>query len=216
MALAGTVQSASPGSLGFDANIVITAPIAQQFVAQGFKFCLRYISRGAQPPGDLSPGEAERILDAGLALMPVQHVRVAGWKPTAALGAQDGMQAGKNAGWVGLPPGVNVWCDLEGVAGAATTQAVVDYCNSWFDGVQGAGYLPGLYVGYRCVLDGDQLFQLKFQHYWRSQSQVPNVTKRGYQMIQLFPEIQVNGIKVDLDVTQNDFKAGQVQWLARP
>ena len=215
MALEGSVQSAPPGSLGFDANTVITKAVAQKFVAEGHKFCLRYLSRGEQPPGDLSEAEANRILDAGLALMAVQHVRNAGWTPTAAMGDQDGQRAGQNAALVGLPPGVSVWCDLEGVASGVTAQAVTGYCNAWFDTVRAAGYVPGVYVGAGYVLDESQLFQLKFKNYWRSQSQVPNVAKRGYQMIQLFPEIKLNGITVDVDVTQNDFKNGQAQWLVR-
>jgi len=214
MALTGTVQSAMVGALGFDSNTVITSAIAQQFVAKGFKFCLRYVSRGSEPPKDLSTAEAERILNAGLALMPVQHAHPAGWTPSSTLGIQDGQHAASNASGVGFPAGVSVWCDLEGIASGTAAQIVIDYCNAWFDAVKASGYVPGLYVGSQCILDERQLFQLKFQHYWRSLSNVPNISKRGYQMIQLFPaDVPINGLKVDIDVAQDDYKGGRAQWL---
>jgi hypothetical protein len=216
MSLEGSVQSAITGLLGFDANTVITPDVAQTFFAQGYRFCVRYLSRGPEPASDLSAAEAEDILQAGLALMAVQHVRKAGWQPTGALGQQDGQAAGQNATDVGFPAGVSIWCDLEGVQPGAAAQDVIDYCNSWFTAVAAAGYLPGLYVGFASGLNEQQLFSLKFQHYWRSQSNVPNVGSRGYQMIQLFPEVTRNGIAIDIDVTQADFKQGQVKWLVRP
>ena len=216
MSLDGSVQSATTGLLGFDANTVITSEIAQTFFAQGYRFCLRYLSRGQEAPGDLGSAEAEVILQSGLALMAVQHVRKAGWQPTGALGQQDGQAAGQNAAGVGFPAGVSIWCDLEGVQAGTPAQNVIDYCNSWFTAVANAGYLAGLYVGFQCGLNEQQLLNLKFQHYWRSQSNVPNIGGRGYQMIQLFPEVKRNGIGIDIDVTQSDFKQGQAQWLVRP
>ena len=216
MALMGSVRSAAPGLLGFDCNTVVTTPVVQQFRSQGYSFCVRYLSRTSQGSNDLSASEAEVILSAGLALMPVQHVRQPGWQPTGDLGKQDGDAAARNAGAIGFPAGVNVWCDLEGVKPGTSAQDVTNYCNAWFTEVANAGYIPGLYVGAGCVLDEHQLFSLKFQHYWRSQSNVPNVGSRGYQLIQLFPELNKNGIGIDIDVTQNDYKSGQVQWLVRP
>ena len=31
-------------------------------------------------------------------------------------------------------------------------------------------------------------------------------------MIQLFPEIEINGVKVDVDITQTDYKGGRPHW----
>jgi len=86
--LPGVVQSStSGGSLGFDADTVIAADVAALFRAQGYAFCLRYLSIGTpQDAGDLSTAEALDILNAGLALMPVQHVLKSPWAPTLALG----------------------------------------------------------------------------------------------------------------------------------
>jgi hypothetical protein len=213
MTLSGKVQAATAGTCGFDASTVITAGVAQQFFAQGWRFCVRYVSRGPEAPGDLSSQEAGDILGSGLALMPVQHVRASGWSPTGDLGQQDGADAAANAAAVGFPPAVNVWCDLEGVDPGTAAQAVIDYCQAWFTAVAAAGFLPGLYVGAQAILTGQQLLDLPFQHYWRSQSEVPDLPNRGYQLMQLFPSITVNGIGIDVDVMQTDEEGGQAQWL---
>jgi hypothetical protein len=211
--LPGAVEAAIPSVPGLDSDAIITPALAQQFYALGYKFCLRYISLGKQSPQDLSTKEATDILSSGLALMPVQHVRKPGWSPSALLGQRDGQNAATNAQQVGLPPGVNVWCDAEGVSSAATPQDVIDYCQAWHSAVEIADYIPGLYVGCDTKLTGEQLRDLSFQHYWRSQSSVPEIPHRGYQIIQLFPSISAVGIAIDLDVTQTDREGGQAQWL---
>jgi len=188
--------------------------VAQQFFAQGYKFCVRYLTLlGPQAPGDLSAPEATGILEAGLALMPVQHVREPGWSPSQDLGRQDGEQAAANAQQIGFPSGVNIWCDLEGVAEGASAQDVADHCNAWFDAVDAAGYVPGLYVGADAILSGRQVYDLSFEHYWRSQSDVPDIPVRGYQLLQLAPSIAANGIGIDVDIAQDDNEGGQAQWL---
>jgi hypothetical protein len=101
---------------------------------------------------------------------------------------------------------VSVWCDPQ-------AEDVIDYCEAWYEAVRAAGYLPGLYVGACALLTGKQLYNLSFQHYWRSQSRVPEIPNRGYQLIQLTPSIEINGVDVDVDIAQNDKKGGQAQWL---
>jgi hypothetical protein len=145
--------------------------------------------------------------------MPVQHVRKPGWSPTAALGQQDGQNAATNALDIGFPAGVNVWCDLEGVGKAVVPQDVIDYCEAWFNAVAAAGLVPGLYVGYGTQLTGQQLYELSFQHYWRSQSSVPEIPGRSYQVLQLFPSVTANGIAIDMDITRTDGANGSAQWL---
>jgi glycoside hydrolase-like protein len=213
MTLPGQVESATPSVPGFDSDSIIVAEIARQFFTAGYKFCMRYISLDQEAPEDLSAQEAIDILNSGLALMPVQHVHRQGWSPTQDLGRRDGENAVANAQNVGFPAGVSVWCDLEGVSRASGAQDVIDYCEAWYEVLDGAGYSPGLYVGPHSVLTGPQLYGLSFRHYWRSQSKVPLIPKRGYELIQLFPPITANGILIDIDVAQNDDEGGQAQWL---
>lgn len=191
---------------------MLSAAIARQFFSQGYKFCLRYVAH-AQASLNLTAQEAADILSSGLALMPVQHVRLPGWSPDQALGQQDGQEAALISQTIAFPAGVNVWCDLEAVNAAAQPQDVVAYCRAWHEAVRAAGFSPGLYVGAGTLLTGQQLFDLPFQHYWRSSSRVPDVPNRGYQMMQLSPSIQMNGIQVDLDVALPDNRGDSARWI---
>lgn len=212
--LPGTVKSAAPGLKGFDTNTIVTAQVASQFKSQGYSFCARYLSRGtSQGTNDLTNSEAAVILNAGLALIAVQHVAAEGWVPSASLGTTNGTNAANNAASVGLPHGMNIWCDLEGVAAGTTAQTVTDYCQAWYTAVANAGYVPGLYVGANCILNGTQLYSLSYQHYWKSLSNVPMVATRGYQLTQ-GAQTTVNGIGIDSDTTQNDNLGGAVLWLS--
>jgi hypothetical protein len=86
VSLPGTVNAAAPGLKGFDADTVISADIAQQFKQAGYAFCARYLSLSdGQEAGDLSNSEALAILNAGLALVAVQHVPEPGWVPRKSL-----------------------------------------------------------------------------------------------------------------------------------
>jgi len=213
MSLPGEVQGAISSVPGFDCDATLSANLARQFFAQGYKFCLRYLSRQQKTSQDLTDQEATDILNSGLALMPVQHVRKQAWSPNQGLGQQDGQEAAGNAETVGFPDRVSLWCDLERVNRSTQPQDVIDYCEAWYKAVSVAGYIPGLYVGAEALLNGRQLYDLPFQHYWRSQSQVPNIPYRAYQVIQLGPSIQINGVRVDLDVAMNDKKGRAAQWL---
>jgi hypothetical protein len=215
MPLPGTVVSAAPGVLGFDTDGIVTPESAALLVADGYHFCIRYVSRVvAQGASDLAASEALDVLGAGLALMVVQHPRAAGWTPSKALGSQDGAAAAQHAVEIGFPPGVNVWCDLEGVNLATPSEIVIDYCNSWFEAVAASAFVPGIYVGADAILGSDDLHaRLKFSHYWKSLSDVPDIAVRGYQMIQS-DEHDAHGLRIDNNVTQTDREGGTVIWLA--
>ena len=184
--LPGSVESAPPGQKGFHTNSRILATVATELAtALGYKFAIRYISRqAAEQPSDLNHDEAVGILNSGLALMAVQHVEESGWHPSAALGTQYGETAAAHVGEIGFPAKVNVWLDLEGVAEGTPARDTIDYCNNWFDAVNARGFASGVYVGANPGLDAEQLSDLKFAHYWKSNSTVPPVPGRGYQLIQ--------------------------------
>lgn len=213
--LPGSVQNAPSGLRGFDTNTVLNAGSAACFVKNGYGFCFRYLSRGhGQQPGDLSYNEAKLILESGLALGAVQHVSMPGWTPSAQLGTEYGTNAAYNAASIGLPAGMNVWMDLEGIAPGTSAQTVVLYSNAWYDAVLAAGYIPGIYVGAACILNGDQLYgSLKYQHYWKSLSQVPAIPHRGYQLVQSLTTNSVCGVSIDTDMTVTDQLGGTVRWL---
>jgi hypothetical protein len=115
---------------------------------------------------------------------------------------------------VGIPAGVNVWCDLECVASGVAAAEVVAYCNDWYDAVAAAGYVPGLYVGYDPGLSNEQLYGLKFEHYWAAYNTNSSVPTRGYQMVQSPQKTHVAGLSYDDDLVKADALGGLPVWLA--
>ena len=216
--LSGSIQPAPAGVKGFDANTPLSADAAKAFHDAGFRFCLRYVGRRQMATHDLSAAEARTILASGLALMVVQHVENPGWHPTGDLGTEYGTNAAAFTQQLGFPPGVNVWLDLECVAGGTQAADVVAYCNNWYDRVAAAGYVPGVYVGYEPGLTGQQLYsQLKFQHYWAAYNVDVSIPGRGWQLKQSVGGGTIGGITTeayDVDTTVTDAKGGQALWLA--
>jgi len=213
--LPGLVRQAAAGLTGFDINSIVSAADAENFKAAGYDFCIRYIPRtAALAAGNLTNDEATDIVNAGLALMAVQHVALPGWAPTAALGTAYGGYAAEYCSQVaGLPQGINIWCDLEGVAPGTPAADVIAYCQAWYHAVNEAGYIPGIYVGYDAILSPQQLYNaLSFRHYWRAYNG-PQVAVRGFQMIQK-TQVNVSGFDIDPNVTQIDHLGGIPRWLS--
>lgn len=155
------------GSRGFDCNTRVAPAIAKKFVDHGYKFVVRYVRRSTKHDYDLSVSELVGLLQAGLAVMVVQHVAAEGWMPTETLGRSYGAIAAEEARAVGIPQGVTIWCDLEGVLDAAAPASIIRFCNAWYDAVRVAGFDAGLYVGYGCGLTSRQLYySLRFRRFW--------------------------------------------------
>jgi hypothetical protein len=214
MTLPGKLIEAPEGLRGFDANTHISHVTAKAFRdavddagKPKFRFCIRYVPRWQANPGDLTMSEAAGILAMGLGLMIVQHVKSPPWKPTGALGKQYGAFAASQSIDIGIPAGCTVWCDLEGTAG--DPRDVDAFCRRWFEEVGGAGYTPGLYVGFDPGLDANQLYRLPFEHYWSAynlnRDQVPAV--RGVQMKQGIEQVFA-GVRYDPDTVERDLKGG--------
>ena len=215
-ALSGRVERAPPGAKGFDINSPLTAASAKSYVKQGFVFCVRYIRRDPVSANDLTRTEVETILSAGLALMAVQHVTPHPWVASESLGTTYGENAAAAASAAGLPPGMNIWLDLEDVRADTPASDVIAYCNAWFAAAEAKGYVPGVYVGSNTQLSGDDLYwRLKTKHYWKSGSTVPPIPERGYQMIQHIPAGPDTDTSIDLDVTRNDAFGDAVLWFTR-
>lgn len=158
----------SPGGLrGFDCNTPVDASAARALYAHGYRFALRYVRRAKASANDLSASELDRLLCAGLAAMPVQHVESErSWLPSESKGEVYGNGAAQHAREIGFPSGVTVWCDLEGVSATVSASIVDRYCRTWWHTVKGAGYEPGLYVGWHAGLSAVELYRLPFTKYW--------------------------------------------------
>jgi hypothetical protein len=162
--------SAQANTMGFDCNSVVRAADARRFAMNGYKFALRYIPRELPKINDLTATELQLLVGAGLGMMPVQHVEKDGppwWTPTIDKGRRYGQTAVDYCRSIGVPNGVTVWLDLEGVVPRTNPEDIIRYCNYWFDRVKAGGYEPGIYVGYGAGLTPAQLYQrLKFSRYW--------------------------------------------------
>lgn len=217
MPLPGTVTAATAGAQGFDSDVVVTAVVAQALAAQGYACAIRYISRVTpQNPGDLSAGEAQTILAAGMALMAVQHCPPTYWTPSAELGTTYGSAAAENAAAVGYPTGASLWLDLENMRPGCGAAAIIAYANAWCRAVRAMGYLDGVYYSADCPLTPQQLYlDLIATRYWRALSaDAPTVAVRGVCIQQFLQAGQVAGIDIDRDVVLADAFGGVPMWLA--
>ena len=222
MTLPGHVFTAPDGVRGFDTAESVGPATAVAFHRHGYAFVVRYVRRDKPHVSALTVREARSLLDIGLGIMVVQYVESeSAWIPSARKGTTNGTVAGGEATKLGLPWGVTVWCDLEGVKVGTPAQQVIDYCNRWHAAVSSAGYVPGLYVGYRPGLNSRQLYRsLRFSHYWGAYNlnvdQYPAV--RGLQMKQSKPHAadHVAGASLDfqVDVTSADALGGHPTLLA--
>jgi hypothetical protein len=215
------IPSVATSSFGADTNAKLTASrlaALKQFRIQGqpLSFVVRYISRGTpHPQTDISPDETDLILKSGFSLLLVQHPRLPGWTPTAALGTQDGQAAVANARQVGYPHSAHLVLDIEGVAQGVAAADVTAFANAWSSVVLTAGYQAMLYIGFDAVLKADELFALpQFNQYW-SDIGHRQVTTRGCSVKQL-AETSVPGsdFRIDPDQLAPDLLGGRPTWMA--
>lgn len=205
-------QIAADGAIGFDTATPLTAAGCQSLAALGNSFAVRYVSHAAAEARDLTAAEVEMIIASGLALMIVAHPPSPGWTPNGSLGLSHAKAALANMP-ANILPGVTVWCDLEGLA-QAPSGIVCAYVNSWSSVIKGAGFDPGIYVGYDTWLTGTQLYEnLTLDRYWKSASAVPSPSPRGWCMQQQLMASPVAGIGIDRDVIAADALGGLPTWL---
>jgi hypothetical protein len=222
VSLPGHVFTAPDGVRGFDTAETVTPRAAAAMRAHGYRFCVRYDRRDKPHASALSASEAKSLLSNGIGLMLVQYVESeTSWNPTSIKGTANGRTAGAEAAKLGVPWGVTLWCDLEGVARRTASSKVIDYCNNWHIAVARAGYVPGLYVGYHAGLNATQLYRaLRFSHYWSAYNlnadQVPAV--RGVQMRQAqrrqTDSVPAAGIDFQVDTVRADALGGRPTLLA--
>jgi hypothetical protein len=163
---------------------------------------------------NITSSELAAILSTGLGVMLVGESRANGWIPSSILGSADGLREVTKSRALGIPSGITIGCDLEGIGG--TDQETIDYCKAWCDVVRQAGNVEMAYVGAGVPLTAEQLYQLPFHRYWHSLSEVSNVAGVGYCMTQLFPTLNLGlptgALAVDLDVVQQD-KRGRLPTM---
>lgn len=187
------------GTNGFDRDYSPSATQFNQIYSDGYRFYIGYTQH-------MTDTDLSNALTNGFAVMMVEGFysgMVSDY--TGAEWAQYAINAAQTIGYL---TGCNLWLDLEGISNSANE--VIPWANDWYDAVQSAGYVPGIYVGEPEPLTSSQLYyDLNFSHYWRSCSgSTPNVDVRGYQMFQTQCNAVIAGISVDLDTVQTDNQGG--------
>jgi hypothetical protein len=203
-------QPAFP-SRAVDTSAKLHADAVSNVKAAGYSCIIRYVPHaGSQGTLDIDAAERAAIVDGGLALMLVQHVRAHGWDPGSVSGKADGEYAVQFARQAGYERGAHLFVDLEDIVGSA--QATKKYAEDWAKAVIFGGYLAGAYVGYNVPLTPQQLYYLHgINSYW-SDLGPRHVDTRGFAMKQ-HATIVINGIKYDPNDIQPDGRGETPRWM---
>jgi hypothetical protein len=193
-----------PGDLCVDVDESLDAAHCQLMVAGGVKGVWRYLS-------DVKAVEAATITTSGLILYFVNHSRSPGWIPSAADGAADAKTDIANLQRLGIPAGVHMFFDLEGVGGGSPTNLIA-HLDAYASAIKTAGYIPAVYVGAQSLLTSAQLYDLGFTLYWHGASHVEDITgaeagpKCGWSIYQgSIVDIPMFGVTIDWNFIGGDF-----------
>jgi hypothetical protein len=208
---------ATPGAY-VDTNTRLAGLEARALKAAGKLGVFRYVplpgesNRRYAKANDISSDELKSILDEGLLLGLVQHVRTGPgdlWRPSDHSSSEDAAAA---AGWAlqeGYPEGCHLYLDLEAVND--TRVATIAYCVGWQRALMSYGFKAGLYHGYSVPLGAVDLYDLPgFDTYW-SDAGNRLVSVRGNSIVQ-GPQVVIAGVKFDEDTMVKD-ALGEVPYL---
>lgn len=152
---------------------------------------------------DVDSDELAMLVDMGLEVMLVQHVRMPGWDPRSHSGMVDGATAAEHARNVGYPD-AHIFLDLEGIKPGTDAAGVIVYANLWAGRVLQSGFRAGMYVGYDVPLTPTELYEdLSHDSYWKDAGP-REVAVRGFSVQQLSPEKVIAGLRIDEDVVVAD------------
>jgi len=176
-----------------DTNAKLTAAIVAPLTAAGYAGVARYVPLPNNNAGsDIDAVELSALVEGGLGVILVQHVRLPGWNPAQCSGAADAATAIKYAKAAGYLAQGHIFLDLEGIGGTAA--ATLQYANDWANAVAAANYQAGCYVGFDVPLSAQQLYEdLKnINSYWSAEGDY-SVAVRGF-AIRQHATVEVQGI----------------------
>lgn len=200
-------QVAQAGDLCIDIDEPLDQSTCTLFRSRGVRGVWRYLP-------DLTSAEVQVIISSLLILYFVNHSRLPGWIPSAAEGALDAQRDIADLKRLGVPGGVHVFFDLEGVGGGAGSVAnLIAHLDAYASAITTAGYIPAVYVGAEALLTSAQLYALGFVLYWHSASRVEDVLgaeagpECGWSVYQgSITEVKLFGVEIDWDFIGGDFR----------
>jgi hypothetical protein len=190
-------QPLEPGLIGFDTVDIITRPHLAPLVDWGkrFRFACRYLD-------NLTRGELEAICAGIGPVLPVTYADR--FTPEEAIA---------RATVLGIPKGVVLWLDVEGLAAATSIPDLIAKINRWADAVALAGWIPGGYFADRTLLTSAELYALRIVRYWRGAARIVDRHSDlaepacGWVLEQLTPANHpFGGTLIDFDVSRTDFR----------
>jgi hypothetical protein len=211
MATVGVARPAPPYLLGFDCLTPVTRSMLLDVGTYGFRWVGRYLET-------LEPAERDLIFSFGIGIMPLTEATVK--EPlTRTTGTVRGVQSRDRASSLGCPPGVSIAIDFEAPMAGGDVAAHIDAMTIEIRGPYGAV----LYVGEPQPLPSHELFTLLPQPYWKGAGRLVDATGAlaepdcGWAAFQLSPleRAELAGKKVDVDVTQTDYR-GRVMTMWWP
>jgi hypothetical protein len=210
----------SPDGYAVDTDTYLTDAAAEAlsratYDAQPILAVGRYVYYSRPAPGDVNSEELARILGAGMASWPIGHAHREGWMPSGQLGAIDGQWFARNALAAGYESTTHFELDLEGVNLQASRQQVEDWVGEASVAIAKiAGFPTSLYVGWRAILDSEELWELPTVHLYCSDIAARKVSVRGTAYEQVAMDVVLPGTitKVDVNRLHADARGARLRW----
>jgi hypothetical protein len=194
------VVTLEAGTKGCDTVANISLTEAQNLYTAGMRFVVRYVV-------SVTKNELAEILQSGLAVSFVSYAN--SFDPSDEIAALQRL---------GIPKGVVIWLDVEDVNDDPIT--LQQRINTWAHALEAAGFIPGMYVGAKALLDSLELFKLAVKRYWHSCSRVLDRGGReagpvcGWCMYQCTCEVERAGVEIDIDFVYEDYQGRGVPMVA--
>jgi hypothetical protein len=207
-----TTAMRAPSCKIVDTAAKLNPAILQQIRDAGYSGVGRYVPLPSNSPArDIDAAELGAIMEVGLGLLLVQHVRAGTWDPANHSGEADARTAVQFARAAGYPAGAHLFIDLESIGGSGA--ATKTFAEAWANVVVGAGFLAGAYIGFSVPLNPQELFDLhSITSYW-SDLGPRVVAQRGF-AIKQHAEIEIAGTRFDPDTIQADDLGQTPAWAA--
>lgn len=212
------------GALGFDSFTPLSQAQYGAMRALGFRWATRYLD-------NLSKSELAAALAQGVFLNLISAApSPQSWTPGPDVGSAAGTRARLAAIALGVPPGMNLWRDLETPSATTTVTDVQLDARAFCSELAAGGYVGKVYVGsgLPVELDARALYGLAYKGYWESFSQVAGIAVRGYELRQLFhfpsgdcavsdvfagAPSNVAALRIDVDVAHFDYRGDRCKAL---
>jgi len=195
------IAAAAPvGSRLVDSVHLVTAGEAVALKAAGADGVGQYL-------GSVTAAGVQAITDAGLGFVPYTYAD-----------AWDGPKTVAELVALGVPKGVVVVLDVEGLAATLGAAYVIGRINAWAEALSAAAFVPALYVGAGCLLSSDELEALAVFRYGKGMSRLVDRNgelaepSSGWAFVQAYPSGQCGGVLVDFNIVGTDYKRRPLIW----